>query len=157
MGSDSLVVKHATRVSGREAPVNFDFRAIRPPVSGVGVAAQLSKRRNPLPPQALPRPQAGFQFGRIKPTAVLRRVVDCESGPQPVPLFRTEGCGERFFPMSVEVIQHQMNGARFRVAQCDPIKRSRKLRRGTVFRGVGLMGTGLGLDHAEHVPHRAYS
>jgi hypothetical protein len=36
-----------------------------------------------LPPQALSRPQAGFQLGRIKPAPVLGRVVHGESPPQP--------------------------------------------------------------------------
>ena len=67
--SDWLVVEHATRISDGEAPVDFDFGPIRPPVPGAGAAAQFSQRRHPLAPQALPRPQAGFQFGRIKPTA----------------------------------------------------------------------------------------
>ena len=44
-----------------------------------------------------------------------------------------------------------MNGARFGVAQCDPFERSCTLARGTVFRGMGLMATGLGLDHTEHI------
>src|SRR5215472_10443969 len=151
MRSDWFVVEHATRISDREAPVDFNFGAIRPPVPGAGAAAQFSQRCYPLAPQALPRPQAGFQFGRIKPAAMLRRVVHREPAPQLVTLFRTEGSGERFFLMRVEVIQYQMNGARFGVAQRDPFERSCKLPRGTVFRGVGLMATGLGLDHTEHV------
>ena len=44
-----------------------------------------------------------------------------------------------------------MNGARFGVAQRDPFERSCTLARGTVFRGMGLMATGLGLDHTEHI------
>jgi hypothetical protein len=34
-----------------------------------------------------------------------------EAPPQPVPL-STEGCGERFFPMGIEIIEYQMNGGR---------------------------------------------
>jgi hypothetical protein len=146
MGSDSLVVEHATGVSGGEAPVDFEFGAIRPPVPGAGALAQFGKRRNPLPPQALSRPQAGFQFGRIKPAPVLGGVVHRESPPQPVSRLRTEGGGERLFPMRVEIIQHQMNGARRGVTARDPIKCARKFSRGTVRSSVGLMATGFGLD-----------
>jgi hypothetical protein len=53
--------------------------------------------------------------------------------------------------MRVEIIQHQMNGARRGVTPRYPIKCSRKFSRGTVGRGVGRMATGFGLDHAEHV------
>ena len=124
MGSDSLVMEHATSVSGGEAPVDFEFGPIRPPVPGIGTLAQLGKRRHPLPSQALSRPQAGFQFGRIKPAPVLRGVVHRESLPQPVSRWHTEGGGERLFPMRVEIIQHQMNGARRRVTPCDPSESS---------------------------------
>ena len=159
MGSDSLVVEYATSVSGRETPVDFKFDAIHPAVPGTGALAEFRERRHPLAPQALSRPQAGFQFGRIKPAAMLRRVVHREPAPQLVPRFRTEGCGERFFLRRVEVIQYQMNGAGFGVAQRDPLERSRKLPRGPVFGGVGLMATDLGLDHTDTlaVPQRAYS
>ena len=71
MGSDSLVVEYAPSVSGGETPVDFKFEAIHPAVPGTGALAEFRERRHPLAPQALPRPQAGFQFGRIKPATVL--------------------------------------------------------------------------------------
>src|SRR5215469_6793189 len=155
MGSDSLVVKHATSISGGETPIDCEFGAIGPSVPGAGALAQLGKRRHPLPPQALSRPQAGFQFGRIKPAPVLGSVVHRESPPQPVSRLRTEGGGKRLFPMGVEIVQHQMNGGRGAVTARDPFERSRELRRGTIFCGVSLMATGFWLDHAEHIGRAA--
>jgi hypothetical protein len=45
-----------------------------------------------------------------------------ESPPQPVSRLRTEGGGERFLPMGVEIIQHQMNGVRRGVTLRDPCR-----------------------------------
>jgi len=75
--------------------------------------------------------------------------------PQPVSRLRTKGGGERLFPMGVEIIQDQMNGARRGVTLRDPFEGSGKFSRGTIFRSVGLMATGLGLDHAEHIGRAA--
>jgi hypothetical protein len=76
-----------------------------------------------------------------------------------MPLFKPEGCGERFFPMGVEIVQHQMNGARRGVTPRDPINCARKLCRGTVFRGEGLIAPVLGstTQNTLAVPQRAYS
>jgi hypothetical protein len=57
--------------------------------------------------------------------------------------------------MGVEIIQDQMNGAHRGITVRDPFERPRKLARGTIFGGVGLMATGFGLDHAEHVGRAA--
>ena len=157
--SDWLVVEHATRISDGEAPVDFDFGPIRPPVPGA------MRQRNSVSVATRWRPRHCRDHRLASSSAGLSqlpmhgRVVHPEAAPQLVPLFRTEGCSERFFPMGVEVIQDQMNGARFGVAHRDPLERSCKLPRGPVFGGMGLMATDLGLDHKNTlaVPHRAYS
>jgi len=61
--------------------------------------------------------------------------------------------------MGVEIIQDQMNGARRGITARAPIKGSGKLGRGTIFRGVGLMATGLGstTQNTLAMPQRAYS
>ena len=101
MGSDSLVVKDAAGVSDGETPVDFEFDAIDPPVPGGGVPAQLGERGYPLAPQALPRPQAGFQFGGVEPAAVFGRVVHREASPQRPSLLDAEGFDDRFLAMGV--------------------------------------------------------
>src|SRR5215471_7088784 len=64
------------------------------------------------------RTRLATDLSLIQPTAVGRRVMDGQSVPDLRRHFRTKDIRQRFAAVDVQVVQHQMDGFRLRVCQC---------------------------------------
>src|SRR5215831_15673093 len=77
--------------------------------------------------------------------------MDGESVPDLRHHFRTKDIRQRFAAVDVQVVQHQMDGFRFRVCQCQADRYLSELEAGTVRRGEGEVLTGLWFYGAEDI------
>lgn len=67
--------------------------------------------------EALSREQSDFNLSLIEPATVCGRVVHSEAVPDLVAELLAEQVGQRFAPMDVEIVHHQVNGPGRRVLE----------------------------------------
>ena len=111
-------------------------------VPGAGLPSQDAQGGNSALAQALPGKQADLDFGLIQPTPVLGRVMDGQAVPDRTASFLSEIVGERLPAMNIQVIHHQVNRSRLRIAVHDRLQRLGKLGRGEVRCGKGEVPPG---------------
>src|SRR5271157_2037771 len=101
--------------------------------------------------QALPGKETDRDLGLVEPTAVLGGVVRRKPIPQPAPGLLAKAFHHRLAGMRTQIVQHQMNGVRLRVADRNFQQVVGELGRRPMGRHLGEVLPRFRFDSAEHV------